>query len=249
MKYLIIAFAFLAGCVSNDGDVRRAIEKDPDIVFNAIEKNPEKFIDVVNKAAQAAQSKSYDKQMAKMREEQEQDIKNPKKPKLAADRRLSGTANSPITIVEYADFQCPACGMAYRSLKQVKDKYKDQVQFVYKNMPLDFHKMAYPSATYFEAVRMQDRAKAQKFYDLLFEGQRDLSDSFLKKTAKDVGADMARLEKDIKSDAVKTTIAEDMKEFEAFGFTGTPVIIVNGVAMQGAQPAGEIERVIATTKK
>lgn len=40
-----------------------------------------------------------------------------------------------------------------------------------------------------------------------------------------------------------------MAEFEAFGFTGTPVIIVNGVALQGAQPVAEIERVIAATKK
>jgi protein-disulfide isomerase len=252
----VILSAFLllvAGCASsnppNSEDVRRAIEKDPKIVFDAIEKNPEQFMDVVNRAAQVAQRKQYEAQAEKMRQDEAHDIKNPRKPEVADDRRLIGSASAPITIVEYADFQCPACGMAYKSLKQFKEKYKGRYQFVYKNMPLDFHKMAYPSATYFEAIRLQGKDKALRFYELAFENQRDLDNDFLKRTAKQVGADMARLEKDIQSNKVKDVIAADQAEFEKFGFTGTPVLIVNGVAMQGAQPLSEIERVISETKR
>lgn len=258
MKYLGFVFSAVLmtlGCVSNSSpgsggdEVRRAIEKDPSIVFDAIEKNPEQFMAVVNQAAQKAQRKHYEAQAAKMREEQEKDIQNPKKPQITDDRRLIGKAADPISIVEYADFQCPACGMAYQSLQKFKEKYKGRYQFVFKNMPLDFHKMAYPSATYFEAIRLQDKAKALRFYDLAFQNQRDLDETFLKRTAKQVGADMGRLEKDVKSAKVRDIIAADMAEFEKFGFTGTPVLIVNGVAMQGAQPLEEIERVIASTKK
>jgi protein-disulfide isomerase len=61
---------------------------------------------------------------------------------------LAGGSDAEITIVEYADFQCPACRMAYDQLKPIKDKYKDRIKFFYKNMPLDFHKMAMPSALY-----------------------------------------------------------------------------------------------------
>lgn len=251
MKYLILipAFLILGACVTSEDGVRRAIEKDPKIVFDAIEKNPDQFMDVVNKAAQKAQEQAQERRREALRRSQEWDKKNPKKPRGADERRLTGTAKSTITIVEFADFQCPACAMAHRTLKQVQAKYGDDVQFVFKNMPLDFHKMAMPASLYFEGIRAQDREKARRFYDIVFENQRDLSDGFLKQAAKTVGADMSRLEKDIKSEKIKKLIADDMSEFSEFGFTGTPVIIVNGVAMEGAQPLAEIERVIAETKK
>ena len=239
----------VSGCVSKDISVREALEKDPKIVFDVIEKNPQQFVEAVNHAVAAAQKKSQEERIAQMKSGEAQDLKTPRRPELSDERRILGTAGAPINIVEYADFQCPACGMAYQSFKAFKNKYPGQVKFTFKNMPLSFHKMAYPSATYFEAIRLQDRAKALRFYELTFENQRDLDDGFLKKTAKQVGVDMARLQKDIASQKVKDVIAADMAEFEKFGFTGTPVLIVNGVAMEGAQPLQEIERVVQETKK
>ncbi len=249
-KTILMACALLAllGCATNESQLKEALRKNPKIIFDIFEENPEQFIEVVNRAAQKAQQKQYEKQVSEMKEEQEKDIKNPKKPKLTDDRRLAGDSNSKITIVEYADFQCPACRMAYESLNEFKKKYKGQVQFYYKHMPLDFHKMAFPAALYFEGIKVQDTTKAIKFYDLVFENQRQMSDeNFLKKTAQAVGADPKRLQQDIKSDKVKQVIEEDMAEFQKFGFTGAPVILINGVALHGAQKIEELERVAKMT--
>ncbi len=244
----MICWSFLVGCASSETQIREAIKKNPKIVFDAIEENPEQFMIVVNRAAQNAQLKQYEKQASEMRSEQERDLKNPKHPSLSASRRLDGEDSSKIVMVEYADFQCPACRMAYDSIKLFKEKHKGQVQFYYKNMPLDFHKMAYPSALYFEAIRLQDKAKAMKFYDYVFENQRQMTDeALLKKAASHVGANLKKLSADIKSDIVKKIIDEDANEFQKFGFTGTPVLILNGVALNGAQKVEELERIANLT--
>jgi protein-disulfide isomerase len=246
-----LVLLMLAGCISNESQVREAIRKDPKIVFDAIEENPEQFMESVNRAAQAARKKEYENRAAQIKAGQERDLKNPRQPVLAKERRLQGDDAAKIVVVEYADFQCPACRMAYESLEAFKQKYKGKFQFYYKNMPLSFHKMAMPSAIYFEAVRLQGNDKANKFYDYVFQRQEGLQggDKFLKEAAKQAGADLKRLEKDLQSDSVKKTIEWDMKEFENFGFTGTPVVIVNGVALEGAPGFEDLERVVEQTSK
>lgn len=247
--YFFIILGVLSGCAMSDSQVREAVKKNPAIVFDVIEENPERFLEVVNRAAQKAQEAQYKKRLEAMQAEQEEDIKNPRKPSLDNDRRLAGTEKGKVVIVEYADFQCPACQMAYKSLKEFKSKYKDQVQFYYKHMPLNFHEMAFPSALYFEAIRLQDKAKALKFYQIVFENQQALSEGFLKQTAKSVGANMNQLSKDIKSDKVRAIVEADIQEFEKFGFTGTPVTIVNGIALKGAQGVDALERAMKLTVK
>lgn len=247
LSILTLTFIF-SGCATNENQLKETLLKNPKIIFDVIEENPELFIDVVNRAAQKAQEKQYEKKMSEIRSEQEQDLKNPKKPLLNADRLLIGSETAKITIVEYADFQCPACRMAYESLNTFKEKHKGKFQFYFKHMPLDFHKLAYPAALYFEAIKLQSTSKAMKFYDLVFKNQRQMSDlSFLDKTAQTIGANLKKLHSDIKSDKIKNIIESDMNEFQNFGFTGTPVILINGVALQGAQKLEELERIAKLT--
>lgn len=249
-RILIVFVATLAACASNETQIREALKKNPKIVFDVIEENPQQFIEVVNRAARKAQEESDRKQASDARAEQERDLKDPKQPALDPARRLVGDDSGKIVVVEYADFQCPACAMAYESLKRFKEKHKGEMQFYFKNMPLDFHKMAMPSALYFEAIGLQDRSKALRFYDAVFSNQRELkSEDFLKKIAKKVGADMKRLETDIKSEAVRKIVESDQAEFEKFGFTGTPVVLINGVALNGARPLEELERVVELIRK
>lgn len=238
----------LTGCSLNETRVKEAIRKDPKIVFDVIEENPEQFIEVVNRAAQAAQEKRNASQADGLRKQREEDLKKPKQPVLDPLRRLVGTNGAKIVIVEYADFQCSACKMAYDGLRKFKEKYKGQVQFYYKNMPLDFHEMAYPAAAYYEAIKLQGNDKALKFYEYVFENQSGLKEKdFLKIAAKKIGADVQKVEIDLKSSQVKNTIAWDMEEFQRFGFTGTPVVILNGVALHGAQRLEDLEAVLKLT--
>lgn len=248
-KIILLGCLFvLSACASSDAQIGEYLKKHPQAVFDVIEQNPEAFIDVVNKAARKAQENAQQKQVAETRKQQEDQLKNPLKPHIEDSRRLVGTKDGKITIVEYADFQCPACAMAHVRLKQFMEKHQGDVQFFYKNMPLDFHPMAEPAARYFEALMRQDSVKAKKFYDHLFENQREMkNEEFLIQSAKKVGADMQRVARDVKSPEVRKVIEADMSEFEKMGFNGTPVIVINGVSMYGAQPLEELERVLALT--
>lgn len=240
----------LAGCSLNDQQIAEALQKNPEIIFKAIEEKPERFMQVINNVAKKAQDAEQQRRFSEMKQEREEQLKNPLKPTLLDERILSGSKDAKITIVEYADFQCPACRMAFNNLKPLKEKYGEQIKFFFKNMPLDFHPQAMPAALYFEGIAQQDKSKAKKYYELLFESQAQLkNESFLKEAAKKVGADLKRLSQDLKSESIKKTIESDMKEFESFGFTGTPVILVNGVALHGAQTAESIEEVIQQTTK
>jgi protein-disulfide isomerase len=244
-----LGLALLAGCTSS-GSVRSALKKNPDILYEVIEENPEKFLEVLNRAAEKAQAQLEARRRAEVQARQQDDLKNPRKPKLEVGRRLAGSDSGKIVVVEYADFQCPACSMAHASLKEFQRRRPGQVQFYYKNMPLSFHPQALPAARYFEAIKLQGNALAQKFYDEVFSKQRELgNDGFFEAVARRAGADLKRLRADLKSERIDSLIQEDMAEFEAFGFTGTPVVIVNGVALEGAPSVEALERAVALTEK
>ena len=122
---------------------------------------------------------------------------------------------------------------------QLMDKYPGKIRFIYKHLPLSFHEQAMPAAQYYEAVRLQDEKKAFAFHDEIFKNQAKLKNgkAFLDATAKKVGADMARLKKDVESEAVKNRIEADIKEAGSFGMQGTPGFLLNGVPVRGAYPA------------
>lgn len=253
MKYAFLCVGLalsLGGCTLSEAQVENTLKKNPKILFSVIEEHAEEFMASVRRAAESDDRAQQGRRVAAMQAEQEKDIGHPKQPKLTVDRRLKGKEGGKLVVVAYGDFQCPACGVGHGPLNQFLEKHADDVEFYFKNMPLDFHKMAYPAALYFEALRLQDRKKAAAFYDDVFAHQREMTEeSFLDAAAMRAGADMKRLTKDMKSDAVKKTIAADQKEFADFGFTGTPVVLINGVALQGAQPLAELERIAARTRK
>jgi protein-disulfide isomerase len=237
----------MANCAPSAKQIKEAVEKDPSIVFVAIEKDPEKFIEVVNKAAQEAQKKAQEKMMAEESQKREEEYKNPLKPEIQEDRVMFGNKNAKITIVEYSDFQCPYCGKGYQTIEQVLKAYPNDVRVLYKHLPLDFHPMAMPAAIYFEAIAKQDKKKAEKFYHMTFENQGDLvakKEGFLKETAKKLGVDMRKLDKDLKDQSVSKRIEADMKEAAKFNFSGTPGFLINGVSLRGAYPFADFKEII-----
>lgn len=180
--------------------------------------------------------------------EQMKTVKNSRRPSLESERRLIGSANSEITVVEYADFECPACQFASEGLSRFMEKHQGKTQFYFKHMPLSFHKMAYPTAQYFEAIRMQDKTKALKFLEYVFQNQGSLSEEdFLKKAAKKLAVNMEKLVEDIKSEQVRRIIEADQKEFRELDFNGVPVILLNGTVLEGAQDFDSLEKVLKSS--
>jgi protein-disulfide isomerase len=237
----------LSACAPSAKQLKEAVEKDPSIVFAAIEKDPAKFIEVVNKAAQDAQKVAGEKAQEDERKSRDEEFKNPLKPVVADDSIIFGKKDAPITIVEYSDFQCPYCGRAYQTIKEVEKEYGDKVRIVFKNLPLEFHPMAMPAARYFEAIAKQSHEKAEKFHNAMFEHQdqmRDKGDKLFTETAKKIGVDMKKLEADLKGDDITKKIETDMAEAKQFNMNGTPGFIINGVSLRGAYPFSEFKAII-----
>lgn len=254
---MLLAFGvlILAACTSKS-QIEQAIKNNPEILFNAIKENPKKFLDTVNEAVRVAQEGARDEERKNEETRMEEEFKNPKKPIIDDKHAMFGNKDAPVTIVVYSDFQCPYCSRGYQTIKQVEKEYGDKVRVIYKELPLDIHPMAMPAAKYFEAVLLQDVKKAEKFHDAVYENQKALGEGrekFLKDTAKKVGANMTKLEKDVNSDAVAAKIKGDMEEAQKFEFSGTPGYLVNGISIRGAYPFPEfkkiIDRVLASNAK
>ncbi|MBC7421804.1 MAG: thioredoxin domain-containing protein [Bdellovibrio sp.] len=237
----------LASCAPSAKQLKEAIEKDPSIVFAAIQKDPVKFIEVVNKAAQDAQQGQAARAQDDEKKSREEEFKNPLQPEVQAGRVIFGKADAPITIVEYSDFQCPYCSRGYQTVKEVEKEYGDKVRIIFKHLPLDFHPLAMPAAKYFEAIAKQDHAKAEKFHDMVFENQgmlKDKGEAYFKEVAKKVGADMKKVEVDLKDESIAKRIEADMAEAKKFNMSGTPGFIINGVSLRGAYPLPAFKDII-----
>lgn len=243
----VLSALTLAACAPSAKQLKEVIEKDPSIVFAAIEKDPAKFIEIVNKAAQDAQKVAGERAQQEEKKARDEEFANPLKPELQAGRVIFGKADAPITIFEYSDFQCPYCSRGYQTIKQVEKEYGDKVRVVFKHLPLDFHPLAMPAAKHFEAIAKQSHEKAEKFHDLLFENQaamKDKGEKLLTEMAKKVGADMKKLETDLKDEGIAARIAADMEEARKFNMSGTPGFVINGVSLRGAYPFPEFKSII-----
>jgi len=244
---LSIAALALSACAPSASQLKKAIENDPSIVFVAIEKAPDKFIEVVNKAAQDAQKKSQERAQEDEAKSRDAEFANPLKPDIDTPRVIFGKKDAPITIVEYSDFECPFCSRGYGTVKQVMEEYKDQVRVIFKHLPLDFHPLALPAAKYYEALARQGGDKAEKFHDLIFQNQGELKtkkEAFLKDSARKVGANMTQLNKDLEDPKIMEIINKDIEEARSFNITGTPGFIINGVSLRGAYPFPEFKSII-----
>jgi len=243
----LLPLALLASCAPTAQQIKEVIEKEPSIVFSAIEKAPDQFIDVVMKAQQNAQKVAAERAQQDEQKQREEEFKNPLKPEIEEGRVIFGNKSAPITIVEYSDFQCPYCSRGYQTMKDLKKEYGDKVRIVYKHLPLDFHPLAMPAARYFEAIAMQDHAKAEKFHDLVFESQSEMKskgEALFKDLAKKAGADLKKVEAALKSEKISQRIAADTEEARKFNFSGTPGYLINGISLKGAYPLPAFKEII-----
>ena len=241
-----LAMVVASGCTSKQ-QIEKMIADNPDIIFQAIKKNPKRFVEVVNEAVKTAQETAREDEAKQEQSRMDEEMKNPKVPVIEDGRVIFGNKSAPITIVEYSDFQCPYCGRGFQTVKEVEKMYGDKVRIIFKHLPLEFHPFAMPAAKYFEAIAIQDPKKAEKFHDEVFSNQKELNqdgEKFLKNVAKKVGANMAKVEKDMNSEGVQKRIATDMEEAKKFEFSGTPGFLINGVSLRGAYPAPEFKKII-----
>ncbi len=218
-------------------------------LYSAMKKNPQKFMQALRETAEAAQKSEMQSMVSERDAQMEKDLKNPRPVIVDNARLIFGNANAPVTIVKYADFQCPACRMGYMTLEEIKKKYADKIKVIHKNIPLPMHPQAPLAAEIYEAMLIVDKNLAKKFYNTAYEtlGQWG-SDDKVWKMAQGLGIKKSVVQKEIAKGVVAKRLQEDMDEHQRLGFQGTPMYMVNGVAMEGApnfqQMAAVIEKVL-----
>jgi protein-disulfide isomerase len=223
------------------------LSDNPDILVKAMEKHPAKFAMALSRLSEKASEEMRAEEERQLKAKMEEEFKKPLKPVIAANRATQGPQNAPITIVEYTDFECPYCKRGHAVLEQVKKAYPGKIRLVYKSLPLPIHPMAVPAAKRFEAIALQDEKKAFAYHDLVFTNQNKLEaqgEKYLDQAAKQAGANIARMRKDMESKAVADRIEGDVSEAEKFDITGTPGFVINGVSLKGAYPFGAFKEII-----
>lgn len=239
-----------SGKISKE-QLAQVIKENPEIVFEAIKAKPLAFMETVQDAAKVAQEQQAKKRDEEEKKELESFYEKPQQANIRKDESIRGKKEAQLVLVEYSDFECPYCGRAYGVVQELRKKYGDNIQFIYKHLPLSFHNAAMPAAQYYEAIRLQDPQKAWAFHDAIYEDQRKLQagPKYLDEVAKKLKVDMAKLKKDINSPAVKNRIEEDKTEAAKFGFQGTPGFLLNGIPVKGAYPLTHFEGIVEELKK
>src|SRR5947208_2743566 len=140
-------------------------------------------------------------------------------------------AGPEVTVTEFSDFQCPYCQRAAVVVEQLRKSYGDNVQFVFKQMPLPMHQYAFKAAE--AAVIAQQQGKFWEYHDRLFAAT-DLSVNALKAMAAEVGLKQDQFSQALDSDASRAAVEKDVQDARELGVRGTPTFFVNGKIVRGA---------------
>ncbi|KXK12222.1 MAG: Disulfide bond formation protein D precursor [Microgenomates bacterium OLB23] len=167
--------------------------------------------------------------------------------KVTNDDWQKGSASASATLVEYSDFQCPACKAYAPLVEAFADKNKDKVRLVYRHFPLQQHKNALPASLFAEAAGMQ--GKFFEMHDKLFEGQSEwdkVSDpeKVFIKYAEELKLDIAKLKADAASQKAKDSVNQDMASGNSAGVQATPTFFMNGKKIVSPQSLEDFEKLL-----
>lgn len=167
-----------------------------------------------------------------------------------AESHSVGPADAKVTLVEFGDYQCPACGEAEPIVEQVRKDYADKsFRFVFRNYPLSsLHPNAPAAAEAAEAAAAQ--GKFWEMHDLLYQQQNAWADSQdptgqFSQYAKTVGVkDLSRFEHDVTASAYASVIRDDQKDGDTLNVQATPTFFLNGTKLEGVQQYADLKKKI-----
>lgn len=140
---------------------------------------------------------------------------------------FGNTKNPKVTIVEFTEFQCPYCSRIAPTIKDLMDKYPNDIKFVYKHFPLSFHANAKAAAA--ASIAAQKQGKFWEFRYALAPHSKELSEEMYLQVAKEIGLDLEKFKKDMVLDsAMEARIDKDYRLGVEVGVQGTPNFYVNG---------------------
>jgi len=162
---------------------------------------------------------------------------------------MTGTKDAKVNVVEFGDYQCPACAYANPIVRQLVEAYKDNpnANFVYRNFPLPQHSNAMISAEAAEAAGVQ--GKFWEMHDMLYEGQKEWSGNpkaleIFAGYAQKLGLDVKAFTDAVSQEKFKDTILKDRSDGQALGINSTPTFFVNGEKLNGIPSLEEFKKLI-----
>ena len=140
---------------------------------------------------------------------------------------IRGSDDAPVTLVEYGDFQCPYCGQAEQTIRELLAQHGGDVRYVWRHLPLtDVHPNAQVAAEAAEAAHAQ--GKFWEMYDMLLSHQGRLMVRDLVRYAEELGLDTERFRDELRRRVYTARVAEDVASADESGVTGTPTFFING---------------------
>lgn len=152
---------------------------------------------------------------------------------IKADSVSRGPVDAKVTVVEFGDFQCPACAQAAPILEKLMAEYDGRVRFVYRHFPLSQHRHAMKSAEAAEASN--DQGKFWEMYQQLFTKQseweampKDKAEDTFRQYASQLGLDLTKFNESFNKDTHKNKISQDSADGSSLGVNSTPTFFING---------------------
>jgi protein-disulfide isomerase len=142
------------------------------------------------------------------------------------DAPMKGSPSAKITLVEFADYECPHCKRFQPVLHQILDEFRSDVKLYFKHYPLPQHTNARLAAE--AAVAAQKQGKFWQFQDKLWDKSDELTPAEIEKAAKETGLDVTKFRQDLASEPVKARVQKDRSDGAAAGIQATPTLYING---------------------
>ena len=166
---------------------------------------------------------------------------------ISPDEPSTGNQSGDVVLVEYSDFQCPACKAYYPVVQQLLKEHGDRVHLVYRHFPLPQHKNAKPAA--YAATSAGAQGKFWEMHDMLFEHQEDWADSNNAKTiflgyAVSLGLNVAAFSAAFDNPNIATHVEEDFQSGIVSQVTGTPTFFLNGKKIESPSSYDEFTKLI-----
>lgn len=191
--------------------------------------------------------------VAKQEEEQRKAAEEANKPQKVEDVSIDddpfkGSADAPVTIVEFSDYECPFCARHISEVyPQIIENYVDtgKVKYVFRDFPLSFHPNAFPAAVAANCAREQgDDATYFEYHDKLFANQQALTPENFVTYAEELDLDTEAFQTCLDSGKYDEEIEQDIADGSKYGVSGTPGFFINGWFVKGAFPYETFEQYI-----
>ena len=157
-----------------------------------------------------------------------------------------GPSDAPIVIVEFVSLQCPFCARGAQTVRELQARYPDEIQVVYKHLPLSFQPQAGPAALVSEAAGRQGYFFEMTTAILNRMDQLRAKDALTlgREIAAELGMDLEQFEEDLLDTTLEESILADMMLAQDLRIQGTPNFYINGIHVRGAQPLEAFDAVV-----